>query len=174
MLTENLVKRTINARRAAHLILSQHEASSSRIVLLEDLAKELSGAPVDVQDYFRESIECVERRLYRAGIVMAWAGYFNVFSQRLFFNHELEIRKARQKWSFKDLADLKEQASESQLLDVAKDVKFIGKAVLRVRQGQLSQRNQCAHPTLYRPNMNVAIGYVDEMIKETLNYVKHA
>ena len=140
--------------------------------MLEDVAKTLSGAPIDVQDYFRESIECIERRLYRAGIVMAWAGYFNVFSEKLFSHHEHDIRKARGKWVFKDLIDLMEQVSESHLLDVAKDVKFLGKATLRVRQGQLSQRNQCAHPTLYRPNLNIAIGYVDEMIKATLTHLQ--
>jgi hypothetical protein len=39
-------------------------------------------------------------------------------------------------------------------------------------QGQLSTRNQCAHPTLYKPSLNSAIGYVDEMIRQTIEYLK--
>lgn len=168
---DNWIARIISAKRAAHLVLSKHEGAASRIVLLEDLVKQLSGAPVDVQDYFREAITCLEFGLYRSGIVLAWAGQFHVFSEVLFAKHESDIRKTRKKWSFKDLGDLLEQYPEAQILDVGKEVKFITRANLRVLQGHLSQRNQCAHPTLYRPSMNSAIGYVDEMIQKTLKYL---
>jgi hypothetical protein len=162
------IARATNARRAAHDALAQHESAPSRVVLLEDLAKSLSGAPVDVQDYFREAICCLEGKLYRSGIVMAWAGYFHVFAETLFEGHEVAIRAARPKWVFADLAELKESATESHLLVVAKDVRFISRPQLRMIDGQLSQRNQCAHPTLYRPSMNAAIGYVDDMVRQTL------
>ncbi|BBL72605.1 hypothetical protein [Methylogaea oryzae] len=164
--------RAKTAQRAAHVVLATHEQSASRVILLEDLVKKLSVAPVDVQDYFREATTCLEQGLYRSGVVLAWAGHFHVFSETLFLKHEAEIRSARPKWMFKDLPDLKEQVAEAHLLDVGKEVKFIGKAVLRVLQGQLSVRNQCAHPTLYRPSMNSAIGYVDEMVRQTLGYIQ--
>lgn len=159
------------ARRAAHQALSKHESAASRVVLLEDLAKSLSGTPVDVQDYFSEAIACLEGELYRSGVILAWSGHFHVFSEVCYQQHEADIRAARPKWAFKDLAELKELAAEAQLLTVAKDVKFISKAQLRILDGQLSQRNQCAHPTLYRPSMNAAIGYVDDMIRQTLSYL---
>jgi hypothetical protein len=168
----NWLVRALNARRAAHSILAKHERSASRVVLLEDLVNKLSVAPVDVQDYFTEAVTCLEQGLYRSGIVLAWAGHFHVFSESLFLKHETNIRTSRPKWIFKDLSDLKEQIAESQLLDVGKEVKFISKANLRVLQGQLSVRNQCAHPTLYRPSMNSAIGYLDEMVRQTLEYIK--
>ena len=168
----NWLARALSARRAAHSILAKHERSASRVVLLEDLVKKLSAAPVDVQDYFSEAVTCLEQGLYRSVIVLSWAGHFHVFSESLFLKHETDIRTARQKWIFKDLSDLKEQIAESQLLDVGKEVKFISKANLRVLQGQLSVRNQCAHPTLYHPSMNSAIGYIDEMVRQTLEYIK--
>lgn len=160
--------RARRARHAAHLTLARHESAASRVVLLEDLSKALSGTPIDVQDYFREAISCLEGGLFRSGLVLAWAGYFHVFSETLFLKHEEEIRIARPKWSFKDLAELKEAVGESHFLSVAKDVRFISRAQLRILDGQLSERNQCAHPTLYRPSMNAAIGYVDDMIRQTL------
>ena len=166
--------RTRTAQRAAHAVLATHEQSASRVILLEDLIKKLAIAPVDVQDYFREAVTCLEQGLNRSGVVLAWSGHFHVFSETLFLKHEAEIRSARSKWTFKDLTDLKEQVAEAQLLDVGRDVKFIGKANLRVLQGQLSVRNQCAHPTLYRPSMNSAIGYVDEMVRQTLGYIQPA
>lgn len=171
MRLENWITRVSRARRAAHITLSKHESAPSRIVLLEDLSKSLSGTPVDVQDYFNEAISCLESELYRSGIVLAWAGHFHVFSEVCFQKHEADIRAARPKWTFKDLTELKETYAEAQFLTVAKDVKFTTKAQLRILDGQLSQRNQCAHPTLYRPSMNAAIGYVDEMIRQTLSYL---
>jgi hypothetical protein len=161
--------RTVKARRAAHRALGEHESAASRVILLEDLAKSLSGTPVDVQDYFREAICCLEGKLYRSAIVVAWAGFFHVFSDTLYTRHEAAIRTYRPKWSFKEMAELREAIGESHLLIVAKDVKFITKAQLRIYDGQLSERNQCAHPTLYRPSMNTAIGYVDTMIRQTIS-----
>ena len=122
-----------------------------------------------MHDYFREAISCLENGLFRSGIVLGWAGYFHVFSECLFAKHEEDLRLARPKWQFRDLPELKETTSESQILVVAKDVKFIGRAQLRIADGQLSARNQCAHPTLYKPSMNAAIGYIDDMIRQTLN-----
>ena len=160
------------AARAGHAVLAFHESAPSRVVLLEDLIKRLSGAPVDVQQYFKESIRCLESGLFKAGVVFSWAGHFDVFSEYLFSKHELEVRAARPKWVFKDLTELREQYSESQILDVGKDVKFINRANLRVVQGQLSQRNLCAHPTMYQPSLNAAVGYVDEMVCQTLRYME--
>lgn len=171
MALEDWVARASNARRAAHWALAKHESAASRVVLLEDLTKSLSGTPVDVQDYFSEAISCLESKLYRSGIVLAWAGHFHVFSEVCYQKHEADIRVARPKWTFKDLAELKEAVTESHFLIVAKDVKFTTKARLRILDGQLSARNQCAHPTLYRPSMNAAIGYVDDMIRQTLSYL---
>ena len=159
------------ARKISHTILSGHESSISRVILLEGLFKQLSGAPVDVQDYFKESISCLEGRLFRAGIVMSWAGYFHMFTETLYQNHEKDIQSVRPKWKFRSLNELKEQHAEAQILDVGKVVKFINNSTLLKLRGQLSTRNQCAHPTLYKPSMNVAIGYVDEMIAQTLKYI---
>ena len=171
MALEDWTARASMARRAAHGALAKHESAASRIVLLEEVTKSLSGTPVDVQDYFSEAISCLESKLYRSGIVVAWAGHFHVFSEVCYQKHEDDIRAARSAWKFKNLAELKENVTESAFLIVAKDVKFTTKPQLRILDGQLSLRNQCAHPTLYRPSMNAAIGYVDDMIRQTLSYL---
>ena len=102
---------------------------------------------------------------------MAWAGHFHVFSESLYQKHAKDIRGVRPKWRFGDLKELKDQIAEAQILDVGKEVRFITKAQLRVIQGQLATRNQCAHPTLYRPSLNSAIGYVDEMLRQTIKHI---
>jgi hypothetical protein len=154
-----------------HRLFSKHEDSSSRIIELRHLAKKLRGLPIDVNSYFSEAVECLERGLLRSATVMAWAGFFSVFMDALYKKHEVDIRNARNKWSFADVSELKETQSESALLQVAKAVSFIKQHELRKYDGQLSTRNQCAHPTLYKPSPNEAIGFVDLMIGQTTRHV---
>lgn len=42
---EDWIARASEARRAAHRALAKHESAASRVVLLEDLTKSLSGTP---------------------------------------------------------------------------------------------------------------------------------
>ena len=169
MLNEWL-ERARSAERKAHGILAMHEAAHSRVVLLENLSHQLNGTPKDVQDYFQEAIECLQSRLYRAGVITAWSGHIYMFSKSLYQKHEDDIHTKHPKLEFTNLDELIEKNPESRILDFGKDVGFINRSIWRVLQGQLSERNQCAHPTKYRPSMNEAIGYVDKLINQTLSY----
>lgn len=161
--------RSNNARQVSYKILSKHESSVHRVILLEDLIKKLNGTTIDISDYFSEAITCLEHKLYRAAIVYSWSGFFNIFYSKLCREKINEIKIARPKWKNVTLEDLKDYHPESQILDVAKDVKFIKKNRVKIFQGQLTIRNECAHPTLYKPSLNKSIGYVDEMLNQTLD-----
>ena len=165
------LSRAVAARNKAHKILSFHEHSMSRVVILEDLLSQLDGLPIDVQDYFREATSCLEQNLLRASVVLSWAGFFHVFSEGLLLHHEQKLRVARPKWKFRDLVELKETYVEFQILEAARAVRMIKKTELRVYQGQLAERNRCAHPTLYRPSLNSALGFVDNMLLQTIKYL---
>lgn len=162
--------RAIKARKEAHDALSVIEGSGSRVVLLQDLTKSLEHLPLDIQDYFEEALRCLEIGMRRAPVVFAWAGFFSVFSHKLYHLHKADLRRIRPRWNFSGIEELKESYPEAQIIDAAKAVKLIGKGNLRKYQGQLSERNQCAHPTLYKPTMNVAIGYLDQMVRQTIQY----
>ena len=168
---EHWHQRVEAAEREAHKILAAHEATRSRVVHLSSLLGQLSGAPVDIQEYFQESVKCLETGCTRAGMVMAWCGFFEIFALSLLMKKEADVRAKKAAWKFKDLAELKENVAEAQILDVAKEVSFIGKARLRVLQGHLATRNQCAHPTLYVPSLNTGIGYIDELIRFSREYI---
>lgn len=170
-LIEEWRKRAKAAEKEGHKILAAHEASRSRVIHLNSLLNHLSGAPIDIQEYFKEAIKCLETGCIRAGMVMAWCGFFEIFSFSLLANKETEVRTKRTAWKFKDLAELKENVAEAQILDVAKEVAHVGKAQLRILQGHLATRNQCAHPTLYVPSLNTGIGYIDELIRFSREYL---
>jgi hypothetical protein len=161
-------RRASKAEREAHRILAGHERSVSRVILLEDLLQKLEVLPVDIQDYFREATKCLEQGLLRAAVVLSWAGFFYVLLERNYVKHKAKIRAARPKWSFSDLAELRASYPESQILDALRAAKLISRAEIRVYQGQLSVRNQCAHPTLFRPSLNSTLGFVDDMLHQTI------
>jgi hypothetical protein len=111
---------------------------------------------------------CLEFGLFRAAIVLSWSGFFYVLLESNYLKSEAAIRQARPKWKFSDMEELKTSYPESQILDALKAAKLVGRAEIRVFQGQLSVRNQCAHPTLFRPSLNSALGFVDNMIRQTI------
>lgn len=164
------LSRAERAEEAAHRVLAGHELAQSRVVLLDKLLKDLAGLPVDVRDYFEEATGCLEIGAFRAAIVLAWAGFFHTVMERLFDDHASDVRNKRPKWAFNDLDELKEASSESQLLDVAREVKLLTRSELREYQGQLATRNRCAHPTLYSPSLNRAVGFVDDMLRQATNF----
>lgn len=170
-LAEGWIQRARNAQREANKVLADSGHAKPRIFFLEEVRSKLNGAPIDIQMYFEESLICLKNDLNRPAIVVAWAGYFDVFCQALYDARGVDVRKVRTKWSFSDASELKEAAPEAQIIDVAKDVGFIRNPKRRMMDGWLSQRNQCAHPTVYRPTANTAIGFVDSMIEETLDYL---
>jgi len=177
MTTENIdlikewLHRALLAKRAAHQALAVHEQASSRVIILEDLLKNLSGLPLDIQDYFREAVACVEGNLLRAAVVLSWAGFMHVLIEYVYTKYKAQIRQVRPNWQFKDLSELKEKYVEYQLLETAQKVRAISKTELKVYQGQLAERNRCAHPTLYKPSLNSALGYVDTMLRQTFKYI---
>jgi len=155
----------------AHRILSKHEQSVSRVIILEELLYKLEGLPIDVQDYFKESVICLERNLLRAAVVLSWAGFLHVLVENMYTNHEAALRNARPNWQFNDLTELKENYVEYQLIETARKIGLINKAEMKVLQGQLAERNRCAHPTLYKPSLNSALGFVDSMLRQTLKFL---
>ncbi|RJP76462.1 MAG: hypothetical protein C4522_17905 [Desulfobacteraceae bacterium] len=167
----SLFKKATIAQRKLHEILATHEHASSRVIILEDLLMDLQGLPADVHGYFRESCSCLEFNLLRSAVVLSWAGFFHVFVECLMAHHEVALRAARPSWSFNDLSELKEGYVEHQILESGKTVSMITRQELRIYQGQLATRNQCAHPTLYKPTMNSALGFVDDMINQAIKFI---
>jgi hypothetical protein len=164
-------KRVRKFELESHKLFAKYETSASRVIELKNLVKSLSGLPVDIEGYFREATDCLEYGNLRAAVVMAWAGFFSVLMEKLYAANETEIRTARPKWKFKDLEELKETNGENALLVVARDVKFLKRPEYRKYDGQLATRNQCAHPTLFQPSPNEAIGFVDLMVSQTRLYL---
>ncbi len=169
---KQIASRAHLATKAAHEILAKHEAAQqSRAILLEDLLHGLSGLPVDIHNYFQEAIGCVQFGFLRAAHVLAWAGFIHVLVEKMYNNHLSQLQIEYPKWNLSSLSELSEEVREAQLIEAARKVGLISKSELKQYTGDLTTRNQCAHPTLYQPTLNSTIGFVDNMIRNTKKYI---
>lgn len=151
--------------RAAHDLFASFEASPSRVVSLNETRKQLTILSLRQNELLEESLRAIEARLYRAAIVLAWAAFIDFLERKLDADGLLAVHAKRPAWAkLKTVDQLKEQVPEHQLVDVAREVGLLNKAEMKVLLGLLSKRNECAHPTGYRPGLNEALGFVSELL----------
>jgi hypothetical protein len=150
--------------REAHRILAVHEAAPSRLVLLEDTYKKLGALTLGQDDLLHQALRCIERELYRAAHVMAWAAFMDFLEEKLASDGLLKLRALRPAWKASSVEELRDNVVEYQLLEAARDLGLCGKTETKALQGLLSKRNECAHPSGYFPSMNETLGYVTEVL----------
>lgn len=147
-------------------MLQRYESSNrARVIALSVLVTEVEQLNADQEELLKQSLRCAEHGLYRAAHVMAWAAYVDGLQAKLASDGFAALRAARPKWHFTDMADLAEQVTEHALLTVAKDLGLLGKADFKALSGDLSRRNECAHPTGYLPGVNETLGYIQGLLK---------
>jgi hypothetical protein len=149
----------------AHLILGKHEASPSRVVLLEDSYRNLTALTLKQDDLMRQALRCMERELYRASHVMAWAGFMDFLEEKLSSDGFKKLHAERVKWVFSSVEELRESYVEHQIIEAARDCGLCEKSETKALLGLLNKRNECAHPSDFYPGLNESLGYFSEMLQ---------
>lgn len=167
---KDLVRRRNDAQTAAHAVLEGHEAAESRVVVLSQSFDKLSGLPVDIAEYYREALNALQVGCYRAAIVMSWAGFVYTLAETMVNDHQSNLSSEYSKWPTGSTEALLEDVVDEQIVEAAKKIGLIDHQTKNIYKGWLSTRNQCAHPTLYQPGRNVALGYIDAIISELPQY----
>ena len=67
-----MIRRVNSFLEEAHEILAVHEAAPSRLVLLDDTYKKLKGLSLQQDESLRQSLRCVENKLYRGAHILSW------------------------------------------------------------------------------------------------------
>jgi hypothetical protein len=147
----------------AQLILASHEASSSRVITLEQSYQRLTGLSLGQDELFREAFRAVEASLFRAAHVLAWAGFIDYLHNFLLPAHEHALAVSQTKWRLAAAEDLRDQ-SDYQVIEAAKSGHVFGKTVMKALHGLLNKRNECAHPSAYFPDLNSTLGYISELL----------
>lgn len=158
-------RRVAAFEREAHELLSAYEKAPSRVISLSETRKQLTILNLKQSELFTESLRAMEAALYRPAIIMAWAAFMDFLQERLASDGLVKLHVCRPKWAgWTSLDDLRENATEFSMLDAARDMKLLTKAEAKAFHGLLSKRNECAHPSGYRPELNEALGYISELL----------
>lgn len=161
---QELLSRVHVFENEAHLILARHEAAVSRVITVEDTYRTLSGLSLHQDQLFREALKCVENRLFRAAHVIAWAGFMDYLEEKMMSKFLTDIKAVKPNWSITSIDDLREQATEYQLIQVCRKIKFFSKNEEKAFLGLLNKRNECAHPSNYDPSLNETLGFISELV----------
>jgi len=161
---QDLLARAHAFESEAHRILARHEATVSRVITVEDTYHTLTGLSLHQDTLFREALRCVENQLFRAAHVMAWASFMDYLEDKMIAEYLMDIKAATPKWSISSKEDLREQATEHQLIMVCRQIKLFSKNEEKAFLGLLNTRNECAHPSNYSPNLNETLGFISQLL----------
>ena len=121
---------------------------------------------IQQEELFDESLRCVEYEIYRTAIVMAWAGFIDNLEQKMSSDQMKMIKQVRPSWSkYNSIEEVRESGvSEHELIKVAKDIRLLSNSEMKRLHGELTKRNECAHPSSYHPDLNESLGYISGLI----------
>jgi hypothetical protein len=149
----------------AHQVLSVHESTPSRIVLLEDTYKRISTLSIRQDELLRQALRCIENELFRSAYVMAWAGFMDFLEEKLVSGGFKKLLAIRPGWRATTVEELRETVVEFQLIEVARELGLCTRTEMKALHGLLNKRNECAHPSDYFPSLNESLGYVSEILQ---------
>jgi hypothetical protein len=164
----DIYKRASDFEKEAHTLLSKHEASKSRIIILEDTYKLVAGLSAKQDDLFRQSLRCLENGLYKSAHVMAWAGLIDFIEEKFgegYIRLQTQINTFTKPVKIKTSEDLRDNYTDNTIIDLSKAISLISKTEEKALKGLLNKRNECAHPSDFYPGENETLGYVTECIK---------
>lgn len=161
----DFLQRARSFEKAAHTILSFHEASQSRVIRLEDTYRKLTGLTLKQDELFRQALRCVEDGLFRAAHVMGWAGFMDFLEEKVSSDGFMRLKAARPNWKFSSVEDLRESQTEHAIIEASRNAGICSGNEMKALIGLLNKRNECAHPSDYFPDLNESLGYISELLK---------
>ena len=164
-ITRSLKEKAHTFEDEAHQILSKNESAQSRIVSLDRTRSRIKILSLQQDELFQQALACIEREIFRAAHVMAWAGFMDFLEQKLSSDGLVKIKLVRTGWNqYITVEEIRENVPEFQLIEAAHDLRLFSKSEKKILLGLLSKRNECAHPSIYKPGLNESLGYVSELL----------
>jgi len=160
---ENLYLSILDFKKNENLILSKYESSSARVITIDESYKRLSKLSLRQEDLFQEAFKCVEQGLFRSAIVMAWTLFVDFLGDKLGEDNFNTLNR-KKNWSISDTEGLREKATDNMIIDCAFDIKLINKRTAKSLHRLRDRRNECGHPSGYKPGLNESLGYIDEIL----------
>jgi hypothetical protein len=154
-------------------LFSRTETSHARVITLDQTRKKIQGLSLQQDELLEQAVRCIEFGVHRAAHVMGWAAFVDLLEEKLRSDRLVKVHGARPAWSKHTTIELiRENVPEFQLVEVARDVGLFGKAEAKSLLRLLAKRNECAHRSGYRFDLNEAIGFVSEIVNRMQRLAK--
>ena len=121
----------------------------------------------DAREFITEAIVCAEQSLFRAAVVLSWAGAIAVLhdhvvaKQLAAFN--AEARKRDVKWKDAKNPDDLSRMKEYDLLQVIEALSIIGRNTKQDLEQALKLRNACGHPNSFKLGANKVAAHLETL-----------
>jgi len=126
----------------------------------------------DEQEYLLEAIQCFRSGSLKAGIVFSWSAFIRYIQNKCVDKGYKTINQAAEKLKFKKkfskLTDF-ETIKETNLLSLALELKVLSKHQKSQMDNNLDLRNHCGHPSIYKPEINKAKAFLEDIVNVMKN-----
>lgn len=161
------------------------ELSPDGIVLIMGLAGDFISSPpsdisislrnhlekiedTQIKSFVAEAVECYERGLNRAAIVLSWVGAISIL-QKYVIDHKLadfniEASKRFPKWKKAKVREDLGQIKEFDFLQVLVQISMIDTSVKQELEKRLQLRNSCGHPTALKLDNHTVAAHIEILI----------
>lgn len=121
----------------------------------------------DEQEYLLEAIQCFRSGALKAGIVFSWSAFIRNLQNKCIDKGYERINEAAAKLKFakkfSNLIDF-ETIKETNLLSLALELKVLSKHQKSEMENNLNLRNHCGHPSSYKPEINKAKAFIEDVV----------
>lgn len=156
---------------ASNLVSSISTPPTKTAVKLRDELAKIKYA--ETRSFMSEALECYERSLYRAAVVLSWVGAISILYSEIIHHHvaafNAEAIRRDAKWRPAKDADGLARMKEHDFLDVIEALSLIGKSVKEELQGCLKLRNGCGHPNSLKIDENRVAAHIEILILNIFN-----
>jgi hypothetical protein len=137
------------------------------------IGSRLSGL-ARLEEGLQEARACVEHGLYRPAYVAAWNGYVALALTFLAAEDFAAVRAIRPSWNVTSIEDLSMKTPGAELLRMLSELDLSAGDMADLLPLHLQSRNDCAHPTSFRPTATEAEGYVLDVHHAAMELIDRA
>ncbi|WP_409497152.1 hypothetical protein [Amycolatopsis sp. cmx-11-12] len=121
-----------------------------------------------VKSYIEEALICLSVGAFRAAIVFLWSGAVRTLQDSILAHGATAVNAAIQKHDtrVRSVAKIEDFSSVKDMLTLlaARELGIIDKGQWSALDAALTTRNQCGHPTSYRPGEKKTSGIIEDIV----------
>lgn len=144
---------------------------------LESLEEAVADAPAEFREYLKEALGCYNNGLFRAAVLMVWAAtmqhLYMVASRRPGGLKAFEAANLKRLGGSKNYRKIRKGDDFLYLRDwdfiqFGEDAGMFNRNLRRKLHQRLELRNDCGHPTKYKPGRDETVVFIESLILNVL------